>query len=188
MAANLVKAGHDVVGFDVVPAALDAAAAAGIEIAPSGADAATSADIVITMLPSGRHVLDAYNGAGGASGLLVAARPGLRAPGAWDGFELAVRAILGQQITVTAARSLAAKLVDAYGERIEEAKQKVPVEAFESGLPQVGWGVELQGPDGQRVNAMVTEVAKEYVVLDFNHPLAGQDLTFDLELVKIVKE
>ena len=35
---------------------------------------------------------------------LVAARPGLRVPGAWDGFELAVRAILGQQITVAAAR------------------------------------------------------------------------------------
>jgi peptidylprolyl isomerase len=35
---------------------------------------------------------------------------------------------------------------------------------------------------------MVAEVAEEYVVLDFNHPLAGQDLTFDLELVKIVKE
>jgi AraC family transcriptional regulator of adaptative response / DNA-3-methyladenine glycosylase II len=51
---------------------------------------------------------------------LVAARPGLRAPGAWDGFELAVRAILGQQITVTAARGLAAKLMEAYGERIEE--------------------------------------------------------------------
>lgn len=77
---------------------------------------------------------------------------------------------------------------DAYGERIEEAKQQVPVEAFEGSLPQVGWGVELQGPDGQRVNAMVAEVTEEYVVLDFNHPLAGQDLTFDLELVKIVKE
>ena len=51
---------------------------------------------------------------------LVVARPGLRAPGAWDGFELAVRAILGQQITVTAARGLAAKLVEAYGERIDE--------------------------------------------------------------------
>jgi len=51
---------------------------------------------------------------------LVAARPGLRAPGAWDGFELAVRAILGQQITVTAARGLAAKLVDAYGARIDD--------------------------------------------------------------------
>src|SRR3569623_1866112 len=51
---------------------------------------------------------------------LVAARPGLRAPGAWDGFELAVRAILGQQITVTAARGLAAKLVEAYGEPVED--------------------------------------------------------------------
>jgi AraC family transcriptional regulator of adaptative response / DNA-3-methyladenine glycosylase II len=51
---------------------------------------------------------------------LVAARPGLRAPGAWDGFELAVRAILGQQITVTGARGLAAKLVEAYGARVDE--------------------------------------------------------------------
>ena len=51
---------------------------------------------------------------------LIAARPGLRAPGAWDGFEMAVRAILGQQITVTAARGLAAKLVETYGEPIED--------------------------------------------------------------------
>jgi AraC family transcriptional regulator of adaptative response / DNA-3-methyladenine glycosylase II len=51
---------------------------------------------------------------------LVAARPGLRAPGAWDGFELAVRAILGQQITVSAARGLAAKLVATYGEPVED--------------------------------------------------------------------
>ena len=42
---------------------------------------------------------------------LIARRPGLRTPGAWDGFELAVRAILGQQITVTGARGLAAKIV-----------------------------------------------------------------------------
>ncbi len=42
---------------------------------------------------------------------LVAQRPGLRAPGGWDGFELAMRAILGQQITVEAARQLAGKLV-----------------------------------------------------------------------------
>ena len=46
---------------------------------------------------------------------LVAARPGLRVPGAWDGFELAVRAILGQQITVATATRLAGKLVAAYG-------------------------------------------------------------------------
>jgi AraC family transcriptional regulator of adaptative response / DNA-3-methyladenine glycosylase II len=51
---------------------------------------------------------------------LVAARPGLRVPGAWDGFELAIRAILGQQITVVAARGLAAKLVAAHGEPLPE--------------------------------------------------------------------
>ena len=47
---------------------------------------------------------------------LVAARPGLRAPGGWDGFELALRAILGQQVTVGAAIGLAGKLVAQYGE------------------------------------------------------------------------
>jgi AraC family transcriptional regulator of adaptative response / DNA-3-methyladenine glycosylase II len=47
---------------------------------------------------------------------LVARRPGLRVPGAWDGFETAVRAMLGQQITVTAAVNLAAKLVAACGD------------------------------------------------------------------------
>jgi AraC family transcriptional regulator, regulatory protein of adaptative response / DNA-3-methyladenine glycosylase II len=46
---------------------------------------------------------------------LVASRPGLRAPGGWDGFELAVRAILGQQISVVAARRLAAQLVALHG-------------------------------------------------------------------------
>jgi AraC family transcriptional regulator, regulatory protein of adaptative response / DNA-3-methyladenine glycosylase II len=51
---------------------------------------------------------------------LVARRPGLRVPGAWDGFELAIRAILGQQITVVAARGLAAKLVAGYGEPLPE--------------------------------------------------------------------
>jgi AraC family transcriptional regulator of adaptative response / DNA-3-methyladenine glycosylase II len=50
---------------------------------------------------------------------LVAARPGLRAPGAWDGFELAMRAILGQQVTVGAARSLAGKLTARFGETLD---------------------------------------------------------------------
>ena len=48
----------------------------------------------------------------------VAQRPGLRAPGGWDGFELAVRAILGQQVTVAAARRLAEQLVASHGERV----------------------------------------------------------------------
>jgi AraC family transcriptional regulator of adaptative response / DNA-3-methyladenine glycosylase II len=51
---------------------------------------------------------------------LVARRPGLRAPGAWDGFELAVRAVLGQQITVQQARVLAGRLTAEHGERLED--------------------------------------------------------------------
>jgi AraC family transcriptional regulator of adaptative response / DNA-3-methyladenine glycosylase II len=51
---------------------------------------------------------------------LVKARPGLRVPGAWDGFEMAIRAVLGQQITVSAAVRLAARLVATYGERLAE--------------------------------------------------------------------
>jgi len=49
---------------------------------------------------------------------LVAARPGLRVPGAWDGFELAVRAIFGQQITVLAATRLLGRLVQDHGARL----------------------------------------------------------------------
>lgn len=52
---------------------------------------------------------------------LIAARPGLRVPGAWDGFEIAVRAILGQQITVAAARQLAGKLIAVHGSPLDPA-------------------------------------------------------------------
>jgi len=60
-------------------------------------------------------VIGAHLAADPAMARLVAARPGLRVPGAWDGFELAVRGILGQQITVGAATALAGKLVAAFG-------------------------------------------------------------------------
>ena len=55
---------------------------------------------------------------------LVAARPGLRVPGAWDGFELAVRAIFGQQITVPAATRLLGKLVQAFGDPLPAAMRE----------------------------------------------------------------
>jgi AraC family transcriptional regulator, regulatory protein of adaptative response / DNA-3-methyladenine glycosylase II len=51
---------------------------------------------------------------------LVAQRPGLRAPGGWDGFELAVRAILGQQVSVAAGRRLAEQLVATYGDPVSQ--------------------------------------------------------------------
>jgi AraC family transcriptional regulator, regulatory protein of adaptative response / DNA-3-methyladenine glycosylase II len=49
---------------------------------------------------------------------LVAQRPGLRSPGCWDAFELAVRAVFGQQITVSAARNLAGRLAKLAGQKI----------------------------------------------------------------------
>lgn len=53
---------------------------------------------------------------------LVAARPGLRVPGTVNGFELAVRAILGQQVSVAGARTLAGRLVTAFGAPIEQSQ------------------------------------------------------------------
>ncbi|MFF3976008.1 3-hydroxyisobutyrate dehydrogenase [Streptomyces sp. NPDC001828] len=72
MAANLAAAGHRVIGCDLVPEALSAAEAAGVEVARDASAAAAEADVVITMLPAGRHVLALYQD----EGLLAAARPG----------------------------------------------------------------------------------------------------------------
>jgi 3-hydroxyisobutyrate dehydrogenase len=60
MAANLVRAGHDVRGFDLSAASLAAAAALGVPGASDAASAVQGADIVITMLPAGKHVLGVY--------------------------------------------------------------------------------------------------------------------------------
>ena len=72
-------------------------------------------------------VIAARLGADPALAPLVAARPGLRVPGAWDGFEVAVRAILGQQITVAGAIRLAGRIVAAHG-------APLPPELAEQGL------------------------------------------------------
>jgi 3-hydroxyisobutyrate dehydrogenase len=61
MAANLVKSGDRVLGFDVVAAAREACAQSGLEIAPSAKASVESADIVITMLPAGEHVRAAWD-------------------------------------------------------------------------------------------------------------------------------
>ena len=65
MAANLVKAGHDVTGYDVVPSSLKAAGEAGITPASSLAEAVAGAETVVTMLPAGAHVLSVYEGEAG---------------------------------------------------------------------------------------------------------------------------
>jgi 3-hydroxyisobutyrate dehydrogenase len=73
MAANLSKAGHDIKGFDVSPAAIESAGKAGITCVASTTGAAEGAEAVITMLPSGQHVRDVYLG---PAGLIASARPG----------------------------------------------------------------------------------------------------------------
>ena len=60
MAANLVKAGHTVRGFDLLPQHLEEARANGLQIATSAVDAVADVDAVITMLPAGKHVLAVY--------------------------------------------------------------------------------------------------------------------------------
>ena len=71
MATNLAKAGHKVQGFDVVPAANEAAAKVGITVAATAVEAVKGASIVISMLPNGKLVLDLYG-----SGILLAASAG----------------------------------------------------------------------------------------------------------------
>ena len=61
MAANLVKAGHAVAGFDLIEAQRTAAAAAGVTIAGGAREAVAQADAVVTMLPAGRHVIASWS-------------------------------------------------------------------------------------------------------------------------------
>jgi len=62
MAVNLAKAGQRVLGFDFSAAALDKAREGGVEAAPSGGAAAAQADVIVTMLPAGKHLLAALDG------------------------------------------------------------------------------------------------------------------------------
>ncbi|HEY8288868.1 MAG TPA: 3-hydroxyisobutyrate dehydrogenase [Acetobacteraceae bacterium] len=75
MAANLVKAGHAVTGYDLNGAALDALRAAGGQAAASATEAARGAEVVITMLPAGEHVRDVWLHQGGLIEAVKEARP-----------------------------------------------------------------------------------------------------------------
>src|SRR5262249_36907217 len=73
MSANLVNAGHEVTGFDLMPAALDGFAKAGGKVAKSASQAVKDAEVIVTMLPAGPHVRQAYTG---ESGILGSAKSG----------------------------------------------------------------------------------------------------------------
>lgn len=75
---------------------------------------------------------------------------------------------------------------DAYGPRIEENVVVVERGGLPPGMdPRVGEHLELSGEDGEKVSVRVTETSEGSVTLDANHPLAGQDLVFEIELLDI---
>ena len=97
------------------------------------------------------------------------------------GFEEAVKGMqTGERKTVTIPAA------DAYGERTDELVLTVDRQEFPDDIsPEVGQQFQLSAPSGQSFVAQVTDVSDESVTLDANSPLAGKDLTFDIELVAI---
>ncbi|MDT0294307.1 peptidylprolyl isomerase [Mesonia ostreae] len=75
---------------------------------------------------------------------------------------------------------------EAYGEVQKELFQEVPKSQLPQEIePQVGMGLVSKNPDGTERQLRVAEVKDESIIIDANHPLAGKDLTFDLEVMEI---
>lgn len=75
---------------------------------------------------------------------------------------------------------------EAYGERREDMMVQYPRQEFPQDMtPEVGMQLHMSDSMGNNFPVIITEVQDELVILDANHPLAGQDLIFDLELVSI---
>jgi peptidylprolyl isomerase len=97
------------------------------------------------------------------------------------GFETAVQ---GMQVGDTKTTDIPA--VNAYGERRDDMVFEVPNNNVPENLnPQVGQQLAVKQNDGSTMPVTVTEIKKESIIIDANHPLAGKDLVFDIELVEI---
>ena len=76
---------------------------------------------------------------------------------------------------------------EAYGPVNPDARQSIPREGIPDDIPlDIGSRLQMQTPEGQAVPVTVVAADDETVTLDANHPLAGQDLTFAIQLVEIV--
>lgn len=75
----------------------------------------------------------------------------------------------------------------AYGDRQENAVQQIPADRLPEGAGE-GDMLTAVTPDGQELAASVKAIGDEQATLDFNHPLAGEDLRFELELVEVVQD
>jgi peptidylprolyl isomerase len=98
------------------------------------------------------------------------------------GFEKAVTGMsVGDSTTVTIPAT------EAYGDVNEELILNVDRSRMPADInPEIGMQLQVQQPNGQPIPVVITEVTDEFVMLDANHPLAGKDLTFDIEVVEIV--
>lgn len=94
------------------------------------------------------------------------------------------RAVTG--MTVGEEKTVEIPAADAYGSHNPDGIQQFPKDKIPDNVPlDPGTRLQLQGPQGP-ITVTVTNVSEDYVTLDANHPLAGKDLTFTIELVEIV--
>ena len=106
----------------------------------------------------------------------------LGAVGVISGFEAAV---IGMSPGETTTKTVSSE--EAYGPHMAEMVLEVPLENVPADWePEVGQQLMLQHPSGATLPVLVTGVTDSTVTLDANHPLAGEDLTFRIELVEIV--
>ncbi len=84
-------------------------------------------------------------------------------------------------------RTLNIAVEEAYGPKSEELIMEFPKENIPADLnPQVGMDLQMSNPQGQVFPVKVVAITEEFIKLDANHPLAGQPLVFEIELVEIV--
>jgi len=94
-------------------------------------------------------------------------------------------AVVGLEEGGTTVAKLSAH--EAYGPRREELVMRLGREQVPENIdPQVGQRLILRRQDGAGIQAVITEVSEEAVTLDANHPLAGEQLTFTIQLVEVV--
>jgi FKBP-type peptidyl-prolyl cis-trans isomerase SlyD len=94
------------------------------------------------------------------------------------------RALMSLDVGATTTVQLAP--IEAYGEYNADMVQHVPQEALaEIEDLEIGMQLQAQDPNGQTFVVYVTEIRDDVVVVDANHPLAGVDLTFDIEIVDV---
>lgn len=97
------------------------------------------------------------------------------------GFE---HAILGLSVGEKVTTNIPSK--EAYGEHNSEMVLQVPNNQLPPELDaQIGMQLQLNQPNGQVIPVQITQVKAEMVTIDANHPLAGEDLKFDIEIIEI---